>query len=178
MGNFTWAKAQLDVLRASTSKLIANDAMELSLFINENMDEDSTAAPLRIFARADLQAFRNNYAGSLTALDSITKLYPYNSLEDDVNFRKANVFQKQGKFTEAAEMLELILKNNGSDMLADDALFRLAGIYETHLNQKEKAMELYKKMLTEYPGSIYVVDSRAEYRKLQDAAKNDGKGQE
>jgi len=175
MGNFTWAKAQLDVLRASTSKLIANDAMELSLFINENMDEDSTAAPLRIFARADLQAFRNNYAGSLTALDSITKLYPYNSLEDDVNFRKANVFQKQGKFTEAAEMLELILKNNGSDMLADDALFRLAGIYETHLNQKEKAMELYKKMLTEYPGSIYVVDSRAEYRKLQDAAKNDGK---
>lgn len=175
MGNFTWAKAQLDVLRASTSKLIANDAMELSLFINENMEEDSTAAPLRIFARADLQTFRNNYAGSLAALDSITKLFPYNSLEDDVNFRKAEIFQKQGKFAEAAETLQLILTNNGADMLADDAIFRLAGIYETHLNQKEKAMELYKKMLTEYPGSIYVVDSRTAYRKLQESSKADVK---
>jgi TolA-binding protein len=175
MGNFQWAKAQLDALRASTSKLIANDAMELSLFINENMDDDSTAAPLRIFARADLQMFRNNFAGTLAALDSITKLYPYNSLEDDVNFRKAAILQKQGKYAEAAEILESIVTNNGSDMLADDALFQLAEIYRNHLNQKDKATECYKKMLTDYPGSIYVVDSRTEYRKLQDSMKTDAK---
>jgi len=175
MGNFQWAKAQLDALRASTSKLIANDAMELSLFINENMDEDSTAAPLRMFARADLQMFRNNYSGTLAALDSISKLYPSNSLDDDVNFRKANIFQKQGKFAEAAEILESIVKNNSTDMLADDALFQLATIYETKLNQKEKALELYRKMMTDYPGSVYVVDSRTAYRKLQELTKPDGK---
>ena len=61
MGNFSWAKAQLDALRASTSKLIANDAMELSFFINENLETDSTATPLKIFARADLHLFRNNF---------------------------------------------------------------------------------------------------------------------
>ena len=64
MGNFKWAKAQLDALRASTSKLIANDAMDLSLFISENMESDSLTAPLQMFARADLQIFRNNFDGS------------------------------------------------------------------------------------------------------------------
>jgi tetratricopeptide (TPR) repeat protein len=175
MGNFQWAKAQLDALRASTSKLIANDAMELSLFISENLEDDSISAPLQTFARADLQLFRNKFPEALAALDSISQLYPSNSLTDDVNFRKAGIFQKQGKYEEAAVLLESIVKENSWDMLADDALFQLAAIYKNNLQQKEKAMELYKKMLTDYPGSVYVVDSRAEYRKLQDSAKNDNK---
>jgi TolA-binding protein len=57
-------------------------------------------------------------------------------------------------------------------MLADDALFQLAAIYETNLHQKERARELYKKMLTDYPGSVYVVDSRTAYRKMENAEKN------
>ncbi len=167
MGNFQWAKAQLDALRASTSKLIANDAMELALFISENLESDSTTVPLQIFARADLHLFRNHYNEAFSALDSITKLYPFNSLLDDVNFRKAGIFQKQGKFSEAATLLESIVKDNSWEMLADDALFQLAGIYQNKLNRKEDAMALYKKMMTDYPGSVFVVDSRAEYRRLQ-----------
>jgi tetratricopeptide (TPR) repeat protein len=168
MGNFGWAKAQLDVLKASTSKLIANDAMQLALFISENFEADSTATPLKMFARADLHLFRNHYAEAMTVLDSISKLYPDNSLADDVNFRKASIFQKQGKFDEAAVLLASIVKNNSYDMLADDALFQLAGIYKDKLNRKKEAMELIKKILTDYPGSVYVVDARTEYRKMQD----------
>jgi len=169
MGNFSWAKAQLDALRASTSKLIANDAMELSLFINENLESDSTATPLKIFARADLQLFRNNFPEAIAALDSVSKIYPDNSLVDDVNFRKATILQKQGKYPEAAALYESIVKNSSWDMLADDALFQLASIYENKLNRKPEAMELFKKMLTNYPGSVYVVDARAEYRKMQES---------
>jgi tetratricopeptide (TPR) repeat protein len=169
MGNFKWAKAQLDALKASTSKLIANDAMDLALFISENLESDSTAAPLKIFAHADLQLFRNDYTGALATLDSIVQLYPDNTLIDDVDFRKAGIFQKQGKYAEAAVLLEAIVKDHSWEMLADDALFQLAGIYENKLNRKDEAMKLYKKMLTDYPGSVYVVDSRTEYRKLQDA---------
>lgn len=171
MGNFQWAKAQLDALRASTSKLIANDAMELALFISENLESDSTTVPLQIFARADLHLFRNHYNEAFSALDSIAQLYPFNSLLDDVNFRKAGIFQKQGKYTEAAALLESIVKDNSWEMLADDALFQLAGIYQNKLNRKEDAMALYKKMMTDYPGSVFVVDSRTEYRKMQEAGK-------
>ena len=169
MGNFKWAKAQLDVLKASTSKLISNDAMDLALFISENMETDSTATPLQLFARADLHLFRNHYPEALAVLDSITKLYEFSSLTDDVNFRKAGIFQKEGKYEEAAVLLASIVKDYGFDMLADDALFQLANIYQNKLNKKAEAMELYKKMLTDYPGSVYVVDSRNEYRKLQES---------
>jgi hypothetical protein len=169
MGNFRWAKAQLDALRASTSKLIANDAMDLSLFISENLETDSTAAPLKIFARADLQLFRNNFPKAVAALDSVASIYPDNSLIDDVDFRKATILQKQGKYAEAATLYEAIVKNYSWEMLADDALFQLATIYENKLNRKPEAMELFKKMLTDYPGSVYVVDARTEYRKMQDS---------
>jgi tetratricopeptide (TPR) repeat protein len=169
MGNFSWAKAQLDALRASTSKLIANDAMDLSLFIRENLEDDSIATPLKIFARADLHLFRNNFAGALTALDSVNRIYPDNSLVDDVDFRKAGILQKQGKFEEAAVLLKTIVTDHSWEMLADDALFQLATIYENKLDRKKEAMELYKKMLTDYPGSVFVVDSRNEYRKMQDS---------
>jgi tetratricopeptide (TPR) repeat protein len=167
MGNFQWAKAQLDVLRASTSKLIANDAMDMSFFISENLESDSTAAALKIFARADLQIFRNNFSGALTALDSISRLYPDNSLIDDVDYRKAGILIKQGKYDEASILLESIVKEHSWELLADDALFQLAGIYQNKLNRKEDAMQLYKKLMTDYPGSVYVVDSRDEYRKMQ-----------
>lgn len=169
MGNFKWAKAQLDALRASTSKLIANDAMYLSLFINENMDGDSVSEPLRIFARADWQLFRKHYPEALAGLDSISRLYPYNSLDDDVDFRKAGIFEKQGKYEEAASLLDSIVTDFSSGTLADDALFQLAGIYQNKLNREKDAMALYKKMLTDYPGSVYVIDSREAYRKIQDA---------
>ena len=171
MGNFRWAKAQLDVLKASTSKLIANDAMDLSLFISENLETDTIATPLQMFARADLQLFRNHYPEALAVLDSVSKSYEFNSLIDDVNFRKASIFQKEGKYDEAAVLLSSIVKDNSWDMLADDALYQLALIYENKLNRKEEAMELYKKMLTDYPGSVYVVEARTGYRKLQDTIK-------
>lgn len=169
MGNFSWAKAQLDALRASTSKLIANDAMELSLFISENLETDSTATPLKIFARADLHLFRNNFTEALTALDSVSMIYPDNSLIDDVDFRKAGILQKQGNYEAAAALLNTIVKDHSWEMLADDALFQLATIYKDKLNRKPEAKELFKKMLTDFPGSVYVVDARAEYRKMEES---------
>lgn len=171
MGNFSWAKAQLNALRASTSKLIANDAMDLSLFINENL-EDSITTPLELFARADLQIFRRNFGEAIIRLDSISQLYPDNSLADDVLFRKAAILQEEGKFTEAAELYDQVVKNYSWDSLADDALFRLAGLYQNKLNRKPEAMDLYKKMLTDYPSSVFVVDARSEYRKMQETGNN------
>jgi len=169
MGNFSWAKAQLDALRASTSKLIANDAMELSLFISDNLETDSTATPLKIFARADLYLFRNNFTEALASLDSVSTIYPDNSLIDDVDFRKAGILQEQGKYEEASVLLNTIVKDHSWDMLADDALFQLATIYENKLNRKSEAKELFKKILTDYPGSVFVVDARAKYRKMEES---------
>jgi len=53
------------------------------------------------------------------------------------------------------------------DILADDATYKLALIYEEDKKDKVKAMELYQKLMTSYQGSTYVVEARKKYRLLR-----------
>ena len=168
MGNFSWAKAQLDVLKASTSKLTANDAMELSMMIGNNLNLDTTAVPLTMFAKADLLFFQNRNDDAMVILDGLAETYPYHSLVDDILFRKAKLAVADQKYVLAAEYYEAILADYSYDLLGDDALFNLAELYNYHLDQKEKAKDLYKQMLTAYPGSVYIEESRKLYRELRE----------
>lgn len=167
MGNFSWARAQLDVLKASTSKLTANDAMALSMLISENLDLDTTAVPLQLFARADWLFFRNKYTEALAVLDSLMEAYPYNSLVDDILFRKAKVEKEQGNYEMAAAYLNRIVNDFSYELTADDALFLLAEIEQHHLMNEAKARDLYRQILTDYPGSVFVEEARARYRELR-----------
>lgn len=168
MGNFSWAKAQLDVLKASTSKLTANDAMELSMLIGNNLNLDTTAVPLQMFARADLLFFRNKEAEALATLDSIAEIFPYHSLTDNILFRKAKIEIDQNNFETAATYLQEITDNFSYGLLADDALFMLADLFNYQLDNKEKAKELYRLMLTRHPGSVFTEESREKFRELRE----------
>ncbi len=167
LGNFSWAKAQLDVLKASTSKLIANDAMELSLLIGNNLNLDTTAIPLTMFARADLLYFQNKNQEAMSVLDGLAQMYPYNSLVDEILFRKAKIEIENKNYSLAALHLEKIVTDFAYDLLGDDARFMLAGLYNYNLNQKEKAKESYKEILTRYPGSVFTGEAREKYRELR-----------
>lgn len=167
LGNFSWAKAQLDVLKASTSKLTANDAMELSLLIGNNLNLDTTAAPLQMFARADLLFFQNKNDQAMATLDSLTEMYPYHSLVDDILFRKAKIDIEKKNYAVAAEQLQKIVDGFSYDLLGDDATFMLAELNNYNLNEKEKAKSLYKEILTRYPGSVFTDESRSKYRELR-----------
>lgn len=164
---FDWARAQLDILKAATSKLIANDALDLSLLISDNIEEDSVTTPLCMYAHADLLEFRNRDSDALAVLDSITAAYPMHSIIDNVLFKKAEINAKNGKFDLAAAYYSEIIEKHPYDLLADDAMYNLAGLYENKLNDKSKAMQLYEKILTQYPGSLYVVDARKRFRALR-----------
>ena len=167
IGEFDWARGQLDILKAATSKLIANDALELSLLISDNIEEDSITTPLSMYAKADLLEFRNLDNDALAVLDSVITLYPMHSIVDNALFKKAEISLKNGKYDLAATYYSEIIEKYPTDLLADDAMFNLAGLYENHLNDKTKAMQLYEKILTQYPGSLYVVDARKHFRALR-----------
>lgn len=167
MGNFSWAKAQLDVLKASTSKLTANDAMELSMMIGNNLNLDTTAVPLTMFAKADLRFFQNKNEEAMSILNGIEELYPYHTLVDDILYRKAKLEIGKQNYEQAAAYLDTIITDYSYELLGDDALYALAEIYNYNLNEKVKARDLYKRMLTAYPGSIYIEESRAKYRELR-----------
>ncbi|HYQ55772.1 MAG TPA: tetratricopeptide repeat protein [Draconibacterium sp.] len=168
MGNFSWAKAQLDVLKASTSKLTANDAMELSMLIGNNLNLDTTAVPLTMFAKADLFFFQNKPEEAMTILDGLAEIYPYHSLVDNILFRKAKIEVDNQNYALAAEYLQTIVTDFSYDLLGDDALYMLAELNHYNLGQEEKAKELYKEMLTSYPGSVFIEESREKYRDLRE----------
>ncbi|MBI3503087.1 MAG: tetratricopeptide repeat protein [Bacteroidetes bacterium] len=166
-GEFKWSQAQLDVLKGSTEKLIANDAMELSLTISDNLKNDGDSLALALFSRADLLVFRNELEKSLLTLDSIQKKFPNTSLADDILYKKYQIKMKQGKFPEAGEQLQKLLDNYGFDILGDDALFKLAELNELYLNNVDKAKEYYEDLLTRFPGSLYTVEARKRFRRLR-----------
>ncbi len=167
IGEFDWAKTQLDILKAATSKLIANDALALSLLISDNIAADSNTSALRMYAGAELLEYRNKDEEALLLLDSIKQLYPGHPINDDVLFKKAEISMKQGLFDKAAGYYTTIIKDYTSGLLADDAMFNLAGLYENQLNDKSKAMEMYQKLMTAFPGSLYVVEARKRFRALR-----------
>ncbi|PLX05364.1 MAG: hypothetical protein C0594_07680 [Marinilabiliales bacterium] len=165
-GDFQWAQAQLDVLKASTSKRIANDAFQLSQLINDNTALDTSLTAMKMFANADLLIFQNKDSLALQTFDSIINDFKGHSLIDDILFRKATIAKRNGKYNNAVSYYKQIMDMH-SDILADDATFYLALLYEKQLNNKDKAMELYRDLLTGFPGSIYVVDARKKYRILR-----------
>ncbi len=165
-GDFLWAKGQLDVLKASTSKLIANDALYLSSIIADNIKDDTTGVALQMFAHSDLLIYQNKNRQALEVLDSLQKQFPNHSLSDDVLFKKAKIYEKLGQDSIAKDLYQEILDKYYTDILADNALMALANIY-TKEGNPEKAMELYTRLLVDFSDSFFTTEARrkiVEYR--------------
>lgn len=171
-GDFEWAQGQLDVLKASTTKLISNDAIELSLLITDNFNMDTTLVPMQMYARADLLSYQNRFEEANLVLDSILKEFPAHSLSDEIKMKKADMFMKQGQYDKAKDLYQQIIDFHFSDITADDALFKLAEMNQSILNDTTKAMSLYEKLITDFPGSLYIVEARKRFRELRGDAVN------
>ncbi|MGB1451894.1 MAG: tetratricopeptide repeat protein, partial [Marinirhabdus sp.] len=129
-GDFAWAQTQLDVLKKSTSQLIANDAMQLSLTIRDNSLEDSTQTALKKFAAADLLALQLRYPQAITAYQTILTDHKGEKIEDETLFKQGRLFEKTGQYERAEHNYLKIIQLYGQDILADDAHYYLAQLYE------------------------------------------------
>lgn len=171
-GDFDWARRQLNILKAATTQLIANDALNLSLLISDNLNADSAGKALKIYSRADLLIFAEQPAKAMLTLDSIDKKYPGNALEADILMAKARIMIQQKDFTGAVIVLKEIVEKHSFDLWADDAVYMLGDIYETKLNDANQAKTYYQKIITDYPGSLWINDARKRFRLLR-GDKND-----
>ena len=177
IGEFAWAKDQLDVLRAATTKLIANDAMYFSLVISDNEEdeedfdfEDSTYVDnklLRLYARADFLMYKNMDDEALRTLDTLERARFIHSLQDDVLYKKAQLKIKQQKYDEADSLLTHLLDVFPQELIADDALYLQAQLQEKYLHNTVKAMDCYQRLITDYSGSLYVDEARKSFRRLR-----------
>ncbi|HEX7366620.1 MAG TPA: tetratricopeptide repeat protein [Pelobium sp.] len=166
-GDFNWAKAQLDVLKASTSQLIANDALDLSLLIQDELSTDSTGNALKFYAQADLAVFKNKPDLALATLDTLLQLYPQSSLFDDVLMMKANIFIKKNDYQIAKDNLVKIFSSFPNSIWADDALYKLALLEEENLKDLSSAKKHYEQLINQYPGSLFLIEARKRFRNLR-----------
>lgn len=165
-GEFEFAQSQLDVLKTSTSKLISNDAMKLSVLITDNYGLDSNYVAMSQFARADMLLQQHKYEQAFIIYDSILTAFPAHGLVDEILMRKAQAMQMQGRWEEAVQFLERVYQNHPQDITADDALMQLGEIYQNRLKNAEKAMEYYRILMFDYKGSLHVIEARKRFRIL------------
>jgi tetratricopeptide (TPR) repeat protein len=166
-GDFSWAKAQLKVLKGSTTQLIANDALELFLIITDNEPVDSIPSGLKQYSKAALLAFQNKTQQAIDTLSIIHKDFKGQPIEDEALFKQAKLLIKQNNFDAAIVNLEKVITLNPEGILIDDAYYELAELYKNHLKNTEKASEYYQKIIFDYSSSIFLVDARKKYRRIR-----------
>lgn len=170
MGNFHWAKTQFDILKGQTDKLYANDAILYSEIIQQAL-EDSTKLPvLHSFAKAQYYEFIFKPDSALILLDSIINQAFF--LADFALLEKYKIHYNSGQYQLAAKDLLQLINNFTSSLIIDKATYLLARLYETKLNDPQKAIEYYKKILFDYRGSIYTDPARTHFRRLMGQFKN------
>jgi len=168
LGELDWAKAQLNVLKGSTSKLIANDALNLSQLINDNTTLDSTYSAMKYYAEADFLIFQGKVDSAKVMLNNFFKTYPGHSLSDEVHYKIYELWHSQQIYEKAISQLDLIIKEHPYENLAAKALYKQAELFDLQ-NRKKESGDNYKKIIIEYPESIYSVEARERYSLIRNS---------
>ncbi|MEJ1223144.1 tetratricopeptide repeat protein [Sediminicola sp. 1XM1-17] len=171
-GDFDWALTQLKVLRSSTSQLIANDAMQLSLLISDNSLEDSTQTALKKYAKADLLAYQKKTKEAIAELNDILEHHKGEKIEDEALFKQGQLLESLRDYEAAKFNYQKIITFYSSGILADDAYYALAELYKNKLNDPDKAKDNYEKIIYDYQDSYYFPLARKNYRILRGDAIN------
>jgi len=166
-GEFAWAQEQFDILESATSRLISNDAIDMSVFIMDNMGLDTTDVPLKMFAEAQLLTVQNRFDEAFTQLDAIVSQYPEHSLEDDILYQKAELHTKLRQYDDAVVLYTKVYEDFNEEIRADNALFNLATLYESQLGDPDKAKELYERLFIDFSNSTFAIEARKRYRILR-----------
>jgi len=166
-GDFEWSQEQFSILKYATSRLISNDAIDMAVFIMDNLGLDTTAVPMQMFAQGELLMFQNRYEGAFAKWDSIELMFPEHGLADDILYKKASVYVNQKNYPAAIAAYDTIITNYPEEIRADNALFELAALYEGPLQNPEKAKALYEKLFLEFSGSTFAVLARERFRILR-----------
>ncbi|TPG36321.1 tetratricopeptide repeat protein [Flavobacterium pectinovorum] len=166
-GDFEWALKQFKELKAANTQLIANDALEYFLLINDNTVADSTQTALKQFAKGDFLMYQNKKPEAIAQFQSILKTFKGQEIEAVTLLRLGKVYESLKDFNSALSQYQQIIDNHSDGIYVDEALFFSAEIYNDELHDPEKAKPLYEKVIFNHQDSIYFVDARKKYRELR-----------
>ncbi|TRX29926.1 tetratricopeptide repeat protein [Flavobacterium franklandianum] len=166
-GDFVWALKQFKELKSASTQLIANDALEYFLLINDNTVADSTQTALKQFAKGDYLLYQNRNPEAIAQFQAILKSFKGQQIVTVTLLRLGKIYEKQGEYNLALSQYQNIIDNHADGIYIDEALYFSADIYNNKLQDHEKAKPLYEKIIFSHQDSIYFVDARKEYRQLR-----------
>ena len=165
--DFEWALKQFKELKSANTQLIANDALEYFLLINDNTVADSTQTALKQFAKGDFLIYQNKKQEAIAQFQSILKNFKGQEIEAVTMLRLGKIYESLGDYNSALSQYQQIIDHHSDGIYVDEALFFSAEIYNDELKDTEKAKPLYEKVIFNHQDSIYFVDARKKYRQLR-----------
>ena len=166
-GDFQWAQSQFKILKSASTQLIANDAMEYFLLINDNTVADSSQVALKKFARGDYLMYQNKNDLALAQFAKILAEHKGEEIEAVTLLRMGKINEKLGNYNEALRLYKNIIDAHSDGIYVDEALFFSAEIYDEKLKQPELAKPLYEKMIFNHQDSIFFIESRRKFRAIR-----------
>ncbi|MBF4492581.1 tetratricopeptide repeat protein [Flavobacterium sp. MR2016-29] len=165
--DFEWALKQFKELKSANTQLIANDALEYFLLINDNTVADSTQTALKQFAKGDFLIYQNKKPEAIAQFQNILKTFKGQEIEAVTMLRLGKIYESLKDYNSALSQYQQIIDNHSDGIYMDEALFFSAEIYNDELHDTEKAKPLYEKVIFNHQDSIYFVDARKKYRELR-----------
>jgi TolA-binding protein len=133
----------------------------------DNLNLDTTSDAISLYATAEMLVLQNRFDEAFLKLDTLARDFPEHSLQDDILYLKARIWEKQRDYAKAIPLYEEVAEKFKEDIRADNALYALALIYEMRMNDLEKAKSIYEKIYLDYSGSVFAVDARKRFRILR-----------
>ena len=163
-GDIPWAKTQLEVLLQSTSKSIANDALENALMISANSVEDTLMEGLGLIRIPMLLEAQGKTTKAIANYKALKNALIVHELYDDVCFKLGKLYVESAQWKAALAEFALVRQAAGEGMWKEDAIFYIAKCrFELKETKAQSALEDY---LLNYPAGLYFDQARTMYRTL------------
>ena len=163
-GNFERAKKILDPVFNDLKDNSANDAIEFSFILNISFKD---SADLVIFSAAEFLAEQEKFREAADKYKIIAENPQAFLLQGISQLREAQMELALNNYSKSLNLLQDIANDGEKNIYADKALYLIGKIYQFSLNDSNKAVEAYEKLLEKFPDSLYLDEVRNEIIKLR-----------
>lgn len=164
-GAFKDAVDSLTELTRNTASAVTNDALAHLFILQENFGRKDIA--LGHYYAGRLLLVQRKWEDAVIRFDQTSSAAPGSLLAEESTLAKADALSRDGESRSAVEILVAFVAASPDALSADRALYRAAQIVDTELQDSSRALELYSRLLIEYPRSQHAAAARARVRLLR-----------
>lgn len=165
IGNLDSAESLFLVLAESKDNDIANDVLEKNSILADKYKEEEK---VKVFASAEYDLIKLDTNSAISKFDLI--IDNLRNFDTEIWQRShlilSDIYKNRNNLIKANFYLEDFIKNLPDGVHTDKALYKLAN-NKSQAGENARAIELYSKILMDFPNSIYLDRARLKIRELR-----------